>query len=348
MTPFLRMYRYVALCLFIGWAGCRPPGSAPTDSTQKPAEPGLQLPIEVVEETAIEFQELSRPNKVRAWVDNLIVKAHPGKDMPQVAVMREGETARYLYQRTIRKSAFKLRDQVYNEPWLLVETKEGIIGWVHGGGVLFVEPKIEIKLPQQTDPTARSLPPESQTALPPEKEDYLIQPGKRVGPVKSGISEEKLVLLYGPEATRAEVKTTGDQREPCTTLMSGSYDELRVTWKDEARTQVKAIYISHPEGKWHTQEGIHVGMSLADLTKLNRAPVSFYGFNWEYSGVISSYRSGALEKSSKHWYIVLGPADPSKAKPILPRFQGNKVFSSNAEGVVNLGLVIQRIVVYPD
>ena len=36
-----------------------------------------------------------------------------------------------------------LRGTTYDEPWLKVQTQEGQIGWVYGGGVKFYAPKID-------------------------------------------------------------------------------------------------------------------------------------------------------------------------------------------------------------
>ena len=117
-------------------------GGTPSSNSQ-PTHPSAGEVVEGLQAISEDVAELARPNKVQAWVDKLIVKAQPGKDMPQVATMEEGEMATYLYQRTVRKESFNLRGQQFNEAWILINTQNGVMGWVHEGGVRFVNPALE-------------------------------------------------------------------------------------------------------------------------------------------------------------------------------------------------------------
>ena len=342
--------------------GCIPPegqagAAGPTGEVTLPT--GQQV-LNLLEDAAVEFQEKAKSNTVRAWVDNLIVKAQPGKEMPQVAIMREGEEARYLYQRTVRKAKFPLRGQTYNESWLLIQTQDSVVGWVHGGGVLFVDADIGQLITEAVGGTnsnqrVRSLDELSKPAtlsqeeiLEKEKRDFLIVPGKRVGPLHLATSEDQLIRLYGPAVTRGSVNASTKKTEPCTILWEGTENELRIAWKDDTKTKIKAVYVMKPGGKWHMSEGTKVGLSMLDLTKVNQNPVSFYGFNWEYGGTIEGYGKGKLAKYQKLFYIVLGPQQPSITKDYIKRFEGNKTFSSKTEGIDGLNLMVTRIVVYLD
>ncbi|MEM6261342.1 MAG: SH3 domain-containing protein [Bacteroidota bacterium] len=349
----------MSLVFLLGVIGCQPPGSKKGNITLPSPEVSGEEVMDLLEDAAVEFQELSKPDKVRAWVDNLIVKSQPGKDMPQVATMREGEEATYLYQRTIRKSNFSLRNQAYNEPWLLIRTRDSVTGWVHGGGVLFVQPDIgnlfagskedQQRMTQQrrsANSGTQEMNPQDIHQL--EKADFAIVPGFRVGPIHLNTTENDLVRWYGPAVTRGKVKLTEKSSEDCTILYEGTFDELRIIWKDPKKTTVKTVYVTQPNGKWHLQEGVRVGMELSDLTKINRSPVSFYGFNWDYSGTISSFRKGALAPYEKLFYIQLGPGNSKRVAELVKKFNGNKVFTSNTEGIARLNLVIERIGVYLD
>lgn len=346
--------------LLLTLAACEPPPSGQQSpgaglSTGNPqADQFVEGLIEGVSDLSVEFQELAKPNKVQAWVDKLIVKGQPGTNMPQVATMKEGEIATYLKQRTVRKSEFTLRGQRYYEPWLLIRTKDSIMGWVHEGGVRFVEEDLLSLLSGgQSGGSAtqrtRGLDSSPQPKATEETMDFLMIPGQRVGPLKLNTSEEALLRLYGPgNVARSTVRTTGDKTEACTVLMAGTNNELRITWKDETRARIKAIYLDKPNSRWLSQQGLKVGMELFDLTKANKSPISFYGFNWEYSGTVSSYRNGVLGKSEKYFYAVLTPRNSQQAAGLLRNFQGDQVFSSNKEGIEQLDLVVSRLVIYLD
>ncbi|MDX2248573.1 MAG: hypothetical protein SF052_17440 [Bacteroidia bacterium] len=304
--------------------------------------------VEGLQDVSTEFKELAKPNKVQAWVDNLIVKAQPGgKDMPQVAVMQEGETADYLYQRTVRKSEFLLRGQRFMEPWILIRTQDGTMGWVHEGGVRFIGTDLNnlLSIGQNTDPNARTRSLDQPENTNPSQDRQVI-PGQRVGAIRLKSTETELMGIYGPtNVSRGVVDVPGGQQEACTILLGGTQDELRITWKDDSHSQVKAVYIIQPNARWFTRQGLTVGISLAELTKVNKAPVNFYGFNWTYSGTVNSWKNGSLNPYEKYFYVVLSPqASPS----LINKYEGNQVFSSNDEGIELLNIYVSRVVVYLD
>ena len=305
--------------------------------------------VEGFKDLSIEFQELTRPGYVESWVDQLIVKAQPGENMPEIGRMREGEIATYLRQRTLRKFEYTLRGQRFNEPWILVKTKDSVMGWVHQGGVRFVQPKIvDLFDPNSQMPALRTRS-MSITVTDPEEEMFMVKPGKQVGPIKLKTTEEELVTLFGPgNVSRGQVNTSSVNLEPATLIYPSTSNEIRVTWKDEARTQVKAIYIDQQGGKWKTPGGIRIGVSLTDLCKINEAPVSFYGLDWEYGGTVESWKKGRLASLNKKFYVVLRPRSPSSSQEQIKRYSGNKVFTSNTVGVEKLDLVVSRIGVYLD
>lgn len=327
-------------------------------------QPQVQLPqlnedvvggiMEGVAELSSEFNELTRPDQVQAWVDQLIVKVQPGKEMPQVATLAEGEMAEYLYQRTVRKSEYKLRGQRFYEPWILVKTQDGVMGWVHEGGVRYVGPDLQKMLKDlgaattgETRPNARTRGPAPGSIIP--AENRIVIPGKSVGPITQHTSEIELGRIYGANHIgRSAVTGPEGQTMEATAVFPGSTDEIRIVWKDSERTQIKAIYFDKINSTWYTPQGLTVGLPLVELTKVNKAPVHFYGFNWSYGGTISGWAKGALASQAKHFYAVLSP-HPSRAKSQqAQKFSGNQYFNTNQEGVEELGAYVKRMVVYLD
>ncbi|MEM7657953.1 MAG: SH3 domain-containing protein [Bacteroidota bacterium] len=291
-----------------------------------------------------EFQELARPNKVQAWVSSLIIKAQPGKDMPQIGTLKEGEVAEYLYQRTVRKTEFILRGQRYMEPWILIRTNDGQMGWVHEGGVKYLGANLEQLL--GINPTTGK--PDARLRGPAGAQDHWVVPGKRVGPITLTTSETELIQLYGPaNVSRASVQVPGKGTEDCSVLMGGTKDEIRITWKSAERNRVKAVYFERPDSRWYTQEGLTVGLALGELTKVNKAPITFLGLDWTYGGTVESWQKGSLNKYQKHFYVVLSP-NPQASKQLISSFSGNNRYSSNAKTVEGLGLQVGKMVVYLD
>ena len=345
----LKIFSFSALLYIVG---CAPP------DTQQNIPGAEQLPngellnnlIDGAQELSIELQEVAKPNQVEAWVDQLIVKAQPGVKMPEVAKMREGEIATYLKQRTIRRSEFKLRGQRYYEPWILIRTKDSIMGWVHQGGVKFVEPDL-VDLLKGNKPAnnvqTRNLNPQARAI--PEPIDYSFIPGKKAGFIDLGTTEEGLIKEFGPnQVRRGTISTSSVNVEFCTILFPDSPDEVNITWKTEDRKKVKAIYFDKYLSNWKMNNGLKVGMSLLDLCKVNEAPLNFYGFNWEYGGTIESWQNGKMAAYQRNFYAVLNPRSGKFTGEQSRRFAGDKVFTSNTEGVDQLDLVVSRIVIYLD
>jgi hypothetical protein len=327
---------------------CAPPATTGNGGgVSQPPDQVIENLVEDFQDLSVEFQELAKPNKVEAWVDQLIVKAQPGENMPEIGRMREGEIATYLKQRTLRKTEFTLRGQRYYEPWILIKTKDSVMGWVHQGGIRFVQPNLLSDLiSPEVQTQTRSL--DGSSAISKSNQAMFI-PGKQVGPITLNTSEEELIRLFGPgQVQRGTVNTSNVNIEQCTIVFPNINDELRITWKDQSRSEVKAVYILRPGGKWHSEQGLKVGMDLLALTKANESPVNFYGFNWEYGGVVDSWKNGRLSKYAQQFYIALAPSRPISSKLLLNKFSGNTIFSSNTEGVEQLDLVVSKIVVYLD
>ena len=344
-------FLFCSICILTGFlvAGC-------TEIKNEKGEPLLDPKavsnlLDAAEDFTIEAQELAKPKQIEAWVDQLIVTAQPGTDMPEVAKLREGEKAEYLYQRTVRKARRNLRNQEYFDRYILIKTKEGIMGWVHEGGVKFIRPDFqnmldELGLSPTSSPNARTRGPSPNTLSP--SQDFLVVPGSRVGPIKLKTTEQELMSMYGPgQIGRGTVTNADKTEEPCTVLMEGTNNEVRISWKDNERTRIKAVYLMRPNSRWFTKEGLTTGLSLTELTKVNESPLTFYGFNWDYSGTVSSWRGGVLGKYEKYFYAVLNPSIPANVK--LPeKYTGNHIISSNEEGISALNIVIDKLVIYLD
>ncbi|MEL7529891.1 MAG: hypothetical protein AAFN10_01210 [Bacteroidota bacterium] len=320
---------------------------------------GIQQIVEGITTLGADLQEKARPNKVQAWVDKLVVKAQPGKDMPQITLMNEGEVAEYLYQRTVSRSEYNLRGQRFYEPWILIRTQDGQMGWVHEGGVRYMDASLTEFLDQlagtNNSNTAAPAPnmrvrgtgvPQAAKKEVTPAQDRLVIPGRQVGAIKLNTSETELIQIFGAnQVGRSTVVLPDKSKEECTVVFGGSNDEIRITWKGNDHKSIKAVYFDRPGAKWFTRQGLHVGISLSELVKANKSPLNFYGFNWEYGGTVSAWRNGLLKSYDRHFYVVLNPGIRGK---VMDQFQGNKVFSSNDKGIEALQIYVQRVVVYLD
>jgi len=80
-------------------------------------------------------------NAPRVWNDSnaviirhaqLPLKAAPEADAKNLSVLKEGTPVMLTGTASMHKTTLTLGGTTYNEPWLLVQTKEGQEGWIHG------------------------------------------------------------------------------------------------------------------------------------------------------------------------------------------------------------------------
>lgn len=187
-------------------------------------------------------------------------------------------------------------------------------------------------------------------AAPPTLEeslDWTIVPGKRVGPITAASSLDDLVSVFGAaNVGEARIPTGDGQTEPGTIIFPDDPEKrLFVDWLVTNETPEAVIV----EGsRWRTTKGIGIGTRLSQIVEMNRGPITFAGFGWDYSGYVMSWRAGAL--SADH---ILGEGLSmflAPKEPYLPAdfqaLQGDKEFSSDDPAAGKLNLYVRALTVY--
>lgn len=64
-------------------------------------------------------------------------------------------------------------------------------------------------------------------------------------------------------------------------------------YPDEAGTHPASMLVREPS-TWVRTDGVHAGMTSTDLAALNGRPFVFAGFGWDYGGVVTDWKGGAL------------------------------------------------------
>ena len=63
---------------------------------------------------------------------------------------------------------------------------------------------------------------------------------------------------------------------------------------DDKDAPIQELRTNTPQSQWRDAAGVHAGMTLAELVKLNGAPISFYGLDWDYGGTVQDWHGGKL------------------------------------------------------
>ncbi len=145
-----------------------------------------------------------------------------------------------------------------------------------------------------------------------QKNDWLIVPGQRVGPVKATTTRADLDAIFGRENVQERNLDGNGGPEAATVVYPNDASAgLAITW-DRERPAAIRICFSTLTGpcRWRTASGIHIGMSIRELDKLNGKSFQVDGFSQE-QGKVSSWRHGALEEDPAacgHLVVGLAPA----------------------------------------
>ena len=97
------------------------------------------------------------------------------------------------------------------------------------------------------------------------------------------------------------------------------------------------LRVSGPATQWRDTNGLHPGMTLAELVALNGAPVSFYGLDWDYGGAVQDWHGGklanAVDAVTFHRVTLVSRADAPDAR--MP--QGDRSFRSDDNRYPTIG-----------
>lgn len=64
---------------------------------------------------------------------------------------------------------------------------------------------------------------------------------------------------------------------------------------DKAMRGLSMVRVLDLPSRWRLDDGIAIGMPLAELVRRNGKPITFYGLDWDYGGTISGWNGGKLE-----------------------------------------------------
>ncbi len=113
-------------------------------------------------------------------------------------------------------------------------------------------------------------------------------------------SEAALVRQYGrANVVRGPVYVAeGAETRGTIVFPNDESRRVEIVWRD-TRQQKRPEWIRVPAGsRWATLSGIHNGTPLTDVEKLNGKAFQLSGFDWDFGGMVTDWRKGALAKLS--------------------------------------------------
>lgn len=193
-----------------------------------------------------------------------------------------------------------------------------------------------------------------------EKMKRVIEPGEKIETTEKQTVEEPPKKEVVTLEKIAEITDQGNLEsiypikniESETRLINEGMDKAKVIWinrneKDEIRidfrpkdsTKVFRITVKGRENPFESITGVRNGMSIDQVNSINRKPVDFYGFNWDFGGA-AIFNGGFLEDKNIMVYFT---TDQKVGK----RFVGDAPHSFEEAKGGNLNLYVNKIVFTP-
>jgi hypothetical protein len=127
----------------------------------------------------------------------------------------------------------------------------------------------------------------------------------------------KLATAFGSQnVTWDDVDGPGGSKLKATVLFpKDPKRRLEVLWaKPDARSDLQLVAINH-QSSWSAPKGLHLGMTLAAVEKLNGKPFELSGFAKDTGGSVQSWDSGALAELPGGCKVSLRFEPDSKVAP---------------------------------
>lgn len=144
---------------------------------------------------------------------------------------------------------------------------------------------------------------------------------------KANIERENLMINEGMDTAKV------------VWINRGSNNEVRIDFRPKDSTKVFRVTARGRENKLISQTGVKMGMSIDQVNSLNRKPVDFYGFNWDFGGA-AKFNDGTLEDKNIFVYFKTD-------KKVGKQFVGDVPHSFEEAKQAKLDLYVNKLVYAP-
>jgi hypothetical protein len=188
-------------------------------------------------------------------------------------------------------------------------------------------------------------------------QNWLIVPGKNVGPIIEATSQKDLIKIFGRTNVKLAAIDVGEgETMPGTILFpSNPLKRAYILWRDPGtRLQPKSISIKDKGTLWKTDKGITIGTTLKAIEALNGRAFAITGFAWDYEGTVAHSNGGNLTELGvgsaedivgRTLLLRLSPAGSARNKPEYKKVLGDKVFLSSDAAMKMINPAVYEMVV---
>jgi hypothetical protein len=171
---------------------------------------------------------------------------------------------------------------------------------------------------------------------------------RQAGPVSSSSQEADLRQRYGSgQVESLRIELGEGETAPGTVLYpADSLRRAEILWRDTlSRKTPQRLVLRGSRSLWQVGPGVSLGTSLKDLERLNERPFVLAGFGWDYSGVITDWKGGALDSALAGIKLYLDPGPEQYQSAPYSRVLGDRDYSSNLPAMQQLNPRVYQIFV---
>ena len=178
--------------------------------------------------------------------------------------------------------------------------------------------------------------------------EWHLDPRDSSAIIAAQSSEAELRERFGAaDISSTRVELGEGESSPGTVLFPGdSMWRAEIVWQDTVRRQRPArIIIRGTQSRWQVGPGISLNTSLGDLERLNGKPFTLAGFGWDYAGVVTDWKAGALDSALTGIKLYLDPGPSQYESAPYSQVLGDRDYSSDLPAMQQLSPKVRTIFV---
>ena len=169
--------------------------------------------------------------------------------------------------------------------------------------------------------------------------------------VHAGDSEDSLrARLGGDRVVRDTVWFEEGEFDPQGTVLFAKDParRLSVQWANtEQRSEAEIVRVVSDSSTWRVAPGVGIGSTLAELEQLNGRPFQLAGFEWDYSGTVSSWEGGRLDSLWGKHVLLRFAVDTTADVALVRQVLGDQLFPSSHAAMQKLNPRVYDILIRP-
>jgi hypothetical protein len=203
-------------------------------------------------------------------------------------------------------------------------------------------------VPAAADPETDNPAPAVKPAAPPKPAEPARAVACSSGAFGRNSDHLRLAQAYGVHNVDF-MEVSGDDGSPLMASVLFPKDpkrRLEVLWDDDAQRSGIRLIVIAGQSTWTAQKGVHLGLPVAALEKVNGKPFKVMGFEKGGMAIVSDWNGGALALLTDGCKIgVQFKADPKVAAGVLDAANSDKEFVSSDPTIRAAKPVVGEIIV---